>query len=214
MANKKKYYVVWQGAKPGIYDTWEACQLQIKGYPQARYKSFSSQEEAVAAFAGKVSDHIQYKTPSKPASTGKRPLASSAKDKIIWDSLSVDAACSGNPGVMEYQGVETKTGVQVFHQKFALGTNNIGEFLAIVHALAMFQKQGKDTPIYTDSRNAMIWVKKKQCRTTLKRNTKTEKLFEIIERAENWLKSNTWKNPILKWETDVWGEIPADFGRK
>jgi len=115
---------------------------------------------------------------------------------------------------MEYQGVDTKSGYQFFHQKFALGTNNIGEFLAIVHALAMFEKQGKDTPIYTDSRNAILWVNKKKCKTTLVRNAKTEKLYQLIARAEQWLKTHTWSNKILKWETKKWGEIPADFGRK
>lgn len=213
MADKKKYYVVWEGAKPGIYESWAACQLQIKGYPQAKYKSFSSKAEAEAAYAGNFSEHLRFKSPSKPSGVS-RSNSSAQREKIIWDSICVDAACSGNPGEMEYQGVDTKTRTQIFHQKFALGTNNIGEFLAIVHALALFHQQGKDTPVYTDSRNAMLWVKQKKCKTTLVRNAKTQKLYEVIERAENWLKTHTWKNPVLKWETEQWGEIPADFGRK
>jgi len=212
MSKTKKFYVVWQGATPGIYDTWDQCQLQIKGYPQAKYKSFPSREEAEAAFRGNFASHIS-KSPGQKTAGPQPPKPS--KSQIVWDSISVDAACSGNPGVMEYQGVDTKTGFQFFHQKFSLGTNNIGEFLAIVHALAMLEKQGKSTPIYTDSRNAMIWVKNKKCKTTLDRNARTEQLYQLIERAENWLKTHTsWKNPILKWETEAWGEIPADFGRK
>ena len=39
-------------------------------------------------------------------------------------------------------------------------------------------------------------------------------LFELIDRAENWLKTNHYSNKILKWDTPLWGEIPADFGRK
>lgn len=209
MAKKQKYYVVWQGAKPGIYDSWEQCQRQIMGFPQAKYKSFESRAEAEKAFKSNYANY--YSKPSRSADVQK---ARPSKSQIIWDSISVDAACSGNPGVMEYQGVDTKTGARFFHQKFQLGTNNIGEFLAIVHALAMFEKQGKSTPIYTDSRNAMIWVKNKKCKTTLERNAQTEQLYELIERAEKWLKTHTWKNPILKWETEAWGEIPADFGRK
>ena len=213
MTNKKKYYVVWQGNNPGVYDSWVECERQIKGYPQAKFKSFGSKAEAEAAYAGNFSQHIQFKSPSKPGSSPK-PAARLSRDKIVWDSISVDAACSGNRGVMEYQGVDTKTRTQIFHQKFELGTNNIGEFLAIVHALAMFHKEGKETPIYTDSRNAMIWVKNKKCKTTLVRNNRTERLYELIDRAENWLKTHSWKNPVLKWETEAWGEIPADFGRK
>lgn len=216
MAKSKKYYVVWQGVTPGVYESWADTQLQIKGYPGARYKSFKTLLEAEEAFHGNVSDHIDTRVRAKGQALKavNRQPSTANRDDIVWDSISVDAACSGNPGVMEYQGVDTKTGYQFFYQKFQLGTNNIGEFLAIVHALAMFEKEGKDTPIYTDSRNAILWVNKKKCKTTLVRNAKTEQLHQLIERAEKWLKTHTWKNKILKWETKSWGEIPADFGRK
>lgn len=212
MAKKKKYYTVWEGLQPGVYDSWADCQAQIKGFPNARYKSFKSRSEAEAAYRGSFADHIGSGSPS--ASKPKPVVSEEARQEIIWDSISVDAACSGNPGVMEYQGVDTKTEAQIFHKKFSLGTNNIGEFLAIVHALALFQQRGKSTPIYTDSRTAMGWVRRKKANTKLVRNTKTKRLHELIARAENWLRNNTYDNPILKWDTERWGEIPADFGRK
>lgn len=208
MAKKKKYYVVWKGVNPGIYDTWADCQLQIKGYPGAEYKSFKSRAEAEAAFEDTY-DEAKSSKKAKP-----KPSILLDEAAIEWDSIAVDAACSGNPGEMEYQGVDTKTGGQYFHQKFPLGTNNIGEFLAIVHGLAMLQKSGSKKPIYSDSKIAMGWVKKGKCKTTLPHNHKTAKLHEVIERAEKWLSTNTFENPLLKWETDQWGEIPADFGRK
>lgn len=213
MASKQKFYVVWEGTKPGIYSSWNDCQLQIKGYPNARYKSFSTREEAEEAYAGNFSQHIGSGGGKTRAKAPAKSLEQ-FKEAIVWDSISVDAACSGNPGQMEYQGVDTRSKTPIFHQKFSLGTNNIGEFLAIVHALAMYQKQGKDTPIYTDSKTAMAWVRNKKANTNLKRNAQTAQLYQLIERAENWLKSNTWKNKILKWDTENWGEIPADFGRK
>lgn len=209
MAKKKKYYVVWDGNQPGIYDNWTDCQLQIKGYPNAKYKSFPSIETANQAFYGDYTDAIVKK--SKPTIES---IPSEEREKIIWDSIAVDGASAGNPGVMEYQGVDTKTGEQLFHQKFTLGTNNIGEFLALVHALAMLEKQERQVPIYSDSKIAIGWVKKKKCNTKLVRNAKTAQLHELIKRAENWLKTNEFRVPILKWETKRWGEIPADFGRK
>lgn len=212
MAKKQKYYVVWQGVNPGVYSTWAQCQAQINGYPGAQYKSFDTKVEAEEALAAGVGSSISVS--KKPKTAVSTSSANSSSTDIVWDSISVDAACSGNPGVMEYQGVDTKTKFQYFHKKFDLGTNNIGEFLAIVHALALFKKEGKNTPIYTDSRNAMKWVREKKCKTTLERNKKTEELWQIIERAEKWLQSNTYSNKIMKWETDQWGEIPADFGRK
>lgn len=116
---------------------------------------------------------------------------------------------------MEYRGVDLRTGQEIFHFGPKHGTNNIGEFLAIVHALALIKKSGRQLTIYSDSRNAMLWVKKRKCRTTLARTPRTEEVYALIARAENWLKSNDWSDiPIVKWETKLWGEVPADFGRK
>lgn len=212
MGKKKKYYTVWEGVTPGVYASWAECQAQIKGFPNARYKSFKTKAEAEAAFRGNFTDHISSGSPS--ARKAKPAVSEEARKGIVWDSISVDAACSGNPGVMEYQGVDTKTEAQIFHKKFSLATNNIGEFLAIVHALALFQKLGKDTPIYTDSKTAMGWVRRKKANTKLVKNTKTKLVHELIARAETWLRNNSYDNPILKWDTEHWGEIPADFGRK
>lgn len=134
---------------------------------------------------------------------------------VSANAWAVDAACSGNPGQMEYQGVDLATGYQIFHFGPVFGTNNIGEFLAIVHALALMQKQGKTgMTIYSDSVSAISWVRKRQCKTQLERNAKTEQLFQIIQRAETWLRTHDYDTLIVKWDTRQWGEVPADFGRK
>lgn len=207
---KAKFYVVWKGLKPGIYEQWADAEKQIKGVEGAQYKSFDSRQAAEAAMKGNYWDYVQ-KTAAGPKKTGR--ISSS---KIIQDSVAVDAACSGNPGDMEYQAVYTATGQQLFHVgPLKEGTNNIGEFLAIVHALALMKQQGKPgIPIYSDSRNAQLWVKAGKCKTKLERTPRNEKIFELIDRAEKWLAVNKVTNPIIKWETEDWGEIPADFGRK
>ncbi len=208
MAKQKKYYVVWNGVQPGIYDSWDECKLQITGYPDARYKAFKSKIEAKEAYHGGPG--------SISPKENKAQVASTKDANIHWKSISVDAACSGNPGDLEYRGVHTKTGEEIFRQgPFKEGTNNIGEFLALVHALALLQKKGETTlPIYSDSRTAMAWVRNKKVNSNLKKTPRNQKLFDLVDRALNWLKSNTYKNPIEKWETRDWGEIPADFGRK
>ena len=124
------------------------------------------------------------------------------------------AACSGNPGRMEYRGIDLATGAQIFHFGPIHGTNNIGEVLAIVHALALMEREGIRKTIYSDSYNAILWVSKKKCKTTLARDEQTARLFDIITRAEFWLRTHNIQVPIVKWETSEWGEIPADFGRK
>ena len=207
---KQKYYVVWKGVSPGIYTSWTDCQLQTKGYEGAQYKSFETQEEAEQAFA---SSPYTYIGNQKPAASHQHPQA--LPENFDLNCVAVDAACSGNPGPMEYRGVYLQTGQEIFHFGPVYGTNNIGEFLAIVHALALMKQKGICMTVYSDSRNALSWVKQKKCKTKLERTPKTEELFRLIERAENWLKTHTYSDiPLLKWETDVWGEVPADFGRK
>lgn len=211
MSKKSKLYVVWEGAKPGIYTTWDEAKAQIQGYPNAKYKSFETRSEAETAFKGKYSDYYDF---SKKNDT--KTTKSISNQSIIKESIAVDAACSGNPGNMEYRGVYTKTKEQIFHQgPFPQGTNNIGEFLALVHGLAFLKREGKHTmPIYSDSRTAIAWVRNKKVKTELAKTSKNEPIFELIDRALKWLNSNTYQNPIIKWETEDWGEIPADFGRK
>lgn len=208
MTKKNKYYVVWKGAKPGIYSSWPECQAQIKGFNGAQYKGFVTLAEAEKAFKGKYSQYANFANKSKASNTSK------SKQNIVQNSISVDAACSGNPGIMEYQGVNTKTGEQLFHLKFDLGTNNIGEFLALVHGLSFLKKHKSPVPVYSDSKIAIGWVKNKKCKSKLEENQQTKVLFDLVRRAEAWLKSNTYSNTILKWDTKNWGEIPADFGRK
>jgi ribonuclease HI len=194
----KKFYVVTVGVIPGIYGTWEECQSQTKNFPNAIFKSFKTLEEAESEFVR----------------NGSGLLSIQSLHPII-NSYCVDGSCSKNPGPIEYRCVDTRSGEEIFRHGFeGYGTNNISEFLAIVHALAFLKSQGQSEPVYSDSSIAIEWVKQKRCNTTLKANGSNNLLLDAVARAENWLKENTCDNQVLKWETHLWGEIPADFGRK
>jgi ribonuclease HI len=203
---KKKIYVVWNGVHPGIYDHWEDCKLQVTGYENAKYKSFDSLEAAREAYEQGYAPHI------RPAAPRQQQVSRAAFER---NSLAVDAACSGNPGDMEYRGVHVATGKEWFHVgPYRQGTNNVGEFLALVHGLALMKRENMTLPLYSDSLNAISWVRQKKCRTQLARTSANVPIFDLIDRAEKWLHENTCTTRILKWETAAWGEIPADFGRK
>ncbi|MGB3590632.1 MAG: ribonuclease H family protein [Nonlabens sp.] len=206
----KKFYTVWEGHQPGVYDSWKECQRQIKNYPQAKFKSFPSVKAAQEALEGNYWSYVG----KKEAKEVDPKLVKKVGEPIL-NSISVDAACSGNPGTMEYRGVLTSNKQQIFRKgPYKQSTNNIGEFLALVHVLALCKKNGDTRPIYSDSRTAMSWVRNKKVKTTLKPNAVNADSFEMINRALYWLKNNSYKNAVLKWETRAWGEIPADFGRK
>lgn len=254
-----KYYVVWRGYAPGIYDSWEEAEIQVSGYPDASFRSYKTLEAATEAFRegfdkdgllkevarevekARTEGHIiefnpdkknsilqansqnilqnatttsSIKTPSlTPVTTPQH--ASSATTPYIQEAIAVDAACSGNPGPMEYRGVYVKNGRELFRiGPLEGGTNNIGEFLAIVHGLALQAQKGTRLPIYSDSVNAQAWIRQGVCKTQLKENAQNARIFEMIRRAESWLRTHTIDVPIIKWDTKSWGEIPADFGRK
>ena len=224
MGKKQKYYVVWQGKLPGIYTSWDECKKQVQGVQGAQYKSFDTLAEAEAASRLPYNSVVVQNTRNTPSTqntpalviddNGMTAVREGVENPPILDALAVDAACSGNPGVMEYQGIYIPTRTRVFHYIAPKGTNNIGEFLAIVHGLSYLKKHHLNQIIYSDSVNAISWVRQKQCKSKLPEDPSTAELWNYIHRAENWLRTNSYTTEIRKWDTDHWGEIPADFGRK
>ncbi|MDE6301705.1 MAG: ribonuclease H family protein [Muribaculaceae bacterium] len=216
MKATRKFYVVWEGRAPGIYDSWEECREQVEGYPEAKYKAFTSQDDATEAFRGDPREHLNF----------ARELARKMKDRqkpdyttipgIRLDAIAVDGACSRNPGPMEYRGVRVADGAEIFHGgPYEGGTNNIGEYLALIHVAALLARQGDtSTPIYTDSKTALSWLRRGHSNTKLQPTEANAPLRAVLERADAWMASHSIPNPILKWYTEKWGEIPADFGRK
>ena len=207
MIKKAKFYVVWKGHKTGVFSSWEECARQVQGFTGAQYKSFLSRGAAEQASRGRYAGHV-----GKPVTSGEWLFS---PHPPVAESYCVDAACSGSPGPLEYRGVDLRTGKEVFRQgPYKHGTNNVGEFLAIVHALRLLELNKSKLTVYSDSSTAIGWVKKKQCNTELAADEKNAPLFKLINQAEEWLAEHRIANPILKWDTKAWGEIPADFNRK
>ncbi len=202
---KNNFYVVWEGRFPGIYPDWDKCYQQISGFPGAKYKGFVTREEAEQAYLCGFEAGVK--------SVKRKQIDHSLRPQEVC--ICVDAACSGNPGVMEYQGVWCQDGQLIFREgPFKDATNNIGEFIALVHGLSWLKKNNMPFPLYSDSATAMVWLRNKKAKTKLERTSENVRVFQLLQRAEEWLKENPVHNEVRKWQTDVWGEIPADFGRK
>lgn len=216
-----KCYVVWVGREPGVYVNLEDALEQIDDFPGALFKSYDSPEEAAEAFrrgtsrqeSGEIANLLLGAQRNNMPRTGQPDYMTIPE--IDLNGWAVDAACAGNPGRMEYRGVDLMSGREIFRVgPFNDSTNNIGEFLAIVHALALMFQKGERHTIYSDSKTGMSWVRNRKVKTTLTRNTRNDNSFKMIERALSWLNTHTVDVNIRKWDTERWGEIPADFGRK
>lgn len=215
-----KYYVVFNGPNPGVYDNWDDASAQIN-FKGARYKSYPTSQEAAAAFRRESEDASAAGLGRFLSKAGSHNLPKPGQPdymtnpEVDLDAWAVDASCLGNPGKMEYRGVELMTGRVIFNiGPFDDATNNIGEFLAIVHAMALMAREGKYHNIYSDSVSGMAWVRTRKVKTQLKPTERNQKVFELMARAVTWLNTHTFPAKVLKWQTDRWGEIPADFGRK
>jgi len=214
---KNKYYVVWQGRINGIFDNWNDCNAQVNGFEGAKYKSFETKIEAEKAYADGYKNFYKthYRDTSCHVSTSKNHAAFFSDEPPVLNSLSVDAACNMVTGQMEYRGVHTGTKELWFKQgPFPKASNNIGEFLALVHGLALLKQKNINIPIYSDSITAIAWVRHKKHKSIVLPTEENEVIFDLLIRAEQWLQNNTFQTPIFKWNTRKWGEIPADFGRK
>lgn len=221
MAKDKKYYVIFKGHNPGVYDDWNDAKEQIDGFSNPVYKGYGSPSEAAEAYRkfssnadngdlGKFLAEASLRSLPKPGQPDYM-----TNPEVDLDAWAVDASCLGNPGKMEYQGVELMTGRIIFRiGPFEDATNNIGEFLAIVHAMALMSREGKFHNIYSDSVSGMSWVRNRKIKTQLQQTSKNAKVFELMARALTWLHTHQFPAKVLKWQTDRWGEIPADFGRK
>lgn len=213
MSKKQKFYVVWKGRKPGVFDNWKDCQKQIEGFQNAVYKSFESQEAAKIAF---LSPYQNYIGPNAlPIQSGLLLGLITQPILPILPSIVVDGACSSAGGIAEYQGKDLQTNQILFHNgPFTKATNNMVEFLAIAHALVYCKENNLNLPIYSDSKIAINWIIKKKYNTAEPKILANYPLFDLADQACDWLKTNNYPNKILKWQTKLWGENPADFGRK
>ncbi len=222
---RQKFYAVWVGRIPGVYLDWESCKAQVHGHPVAEFRGYATRDQAERAWrAGSRRAAAAQELPSPqvaliaptlaPASEHNRPPEAPTIVSRPTKGLTVDASCIGNPGETEYQGVDLATGQTVFRQSVGWGTNNIGEFLAIVHGLAILAKNDDDGPIFSDSLLAIQWVRDGKSRSTHIQNPLAVRACALIVRAETWLREQPRRTSILHWKTKLWGEIPADFGRK
>lgn len=236
MAKNTKYYVVWAGRNPGVYDNWDDCREQVENFPNAIYKSFASPAAAAEAYRKgyEKEDKDDLSRLLEGAGEHRRKSSRGAKKggakskinsgpdaeyfnnpEIDLRAWAVDAACAGNPGPVEYRGVELMSGRELFRVgPMQDGTNNLGEFLAIVHALALQHQMGVSHPIYSDSVSGMAWVRDRKIKTRLQETPRNARLFDMLRRAMTWLNTHSYSVAIKKWDTKRWGEIPADFGRK
>lgn len=218
MAPRRKFYVIWEGRSPGIYDSWEEAKLQVDNYPGARFKAFDNQDAATKAFRGSPDEQkallraiASHRSAGVPAT-----FDIDSHPEVVRDSIAVDGACSRNPGPIEYRCVDVVTGAEIFHGgPWDGGTNNIAEYLGLIHALAFLDKTGNNhTVVYSDSRTAQSWVRRRGHASKIAPNGHNAKIIELLARADHWIQSHPTHATILKWDTDNWGEIPADFNRK
>jgi len=191
----KKFYVVWVGRETGVFTSWPHTKEQVDQFPQAKYKSYKTLEEAEDAYAAGWEAHKKnmVKNKATPASTTIQSDLDSTSTKNFDVIIYCDGACDPNPG-------KAGSGVAVYRQGslaelwYGLynphGTNNTAELNALYQALHIAKKDidnGRNVQILCDSQYTIncitVWAyswKKKGW----KRKTEGDiKNLEIIQQA-------------------------------
>ncbi|WP_429037279.1 viroplasmin family protein [Aeromonas media] len=217
--SKSTHYVVWVGRVPGVYSSWAETELQTKGFSGAKFKGFPSLAAAELAFAGDLGVSIAGKPHIMPVGVGK--AASHAGGRPGAPYLSVDAAYSSKTNLVEWRGVlVTQSGQkEVFRSSpYVGGSANVGEYLAIVDGIKWICEHMGDAtlPIYSDSFNAQTWVARKAHNSNV---PSCDAIRGMLDEANAFLQAGGYDKvkrriPLRDWVTKLWGEIPADFGRK
>lgn len=208
-----KVYAVFVGRKNGIFNTWDECKAQVDKFPGAAYKSYpdhNSARDAIDEYHGN-SGRVQ-----TPVSVPK--VAPS--DFPSPPFLTVDAAYSHSTHILEWRGVLVDSNnrkVELFRSKpYKGGSANIGEFIAIVDGIEWLLSNDFSMPIYSDSITAQAWLRNGDHKSTVEigkaLSTRFSEAFRMLKRPSTMVKLKSC--PVHDWKTKIWGEIPADFGRK
>ena len=230
---KSKWYVIYRGRRVGVYDNWRECEQETRGFPDAKFASFDTYEEARCSFlkecicGGGDCEWVQKAFPSICTSSPSGDTWRTCEGGPEIPCVCTDAACT-NPvgGDVEYRCVRISNKTAAVEQLFAfgpfrLGSNNIGEYVGLVRALMWTSTHDSlgSAPIYTDSRVAISWVSNPVApgsNTTIK--AIGDDLRAELKYCDDWIKTPVAKKEVLKrvrhWKTSCWGEIPADYGRK
>lgn len=128
----------------------------------------------------------------------------------LSQGIAVDAAHSVKNKKTEFRGVDLKTGKVLFYKDLGNQTINIGEFLAIVEAVKyIIDHDFQPKVIFSDSTTAISWFKNKRTASG-KRNPRLMKAEIYLRAIAYWVD----EIEVIKWDSQKFGEIPADFGNK
>jgi len=212
-----KYYVVRNGKKKWIFDSWDETKVIVEWFQNAKYKSFDDYDIAKKSFD--MWYDVFFGQRDKKVKKDKKEIIKNKK--ILTPSICVDASCMGNPGNLQYQIVDTGNLCNIYKSPiFEHWTQNIWEYMAIVHWMMILSENDfykKYKIIYSDSNTAISWIVNKKPKTSLIRDIYNIKLKNQFEKTNKWLLENTEKIKniqVIKRETKYRWEILADFGRK
>ena len=196
----KKYYVVWKGAKTGVFEQWNDVKSHTQGRADAQYMGFPSKAEADAAFQSTYTKALTKRSMSKggtakPAASAAYVKADSqpATTKLADINIYCDGACSPNPG-------KSGTGMAVYHKQNLvelwyglyepMGTNNTAELNGMLAAFKYAQghiSQGKTVQVLSDSKYSIDcitkWAKGWQAKGWTRGKGEEIKNLEVIKQC-------------------------------
>lgn len=186
MAEKKKFYAIAVGVKPGIYTSWPTAHAQVKGFPGAKYKGFLTRHEAEHW----LDNPVHAPTASKAKAAGKNSVAPADTSPRPGEvSIYTDGGARFNPGPGGYGVVQIYNGeTRELSGGYQHTTNNRMELMGCIVALRNLEHRDKPVTIYSDSQYVVNGITKGWAKNWRKRG---------------WVKSD--KQPAIN--PDLWAEL-------
>ena len=192
MKTNKPYYVVWQGHRPGVYDTWTECKAQITGFDRPQYKKFSTRYQAFHAY--------------QKGSSYRENLRASDLPVFEKKSILINASTDTQRNLTSYYGLYLNSNRRMFSNTISSADKRIGLFLAAVKALSILHKHRTLLPVYTESLEIISAVKDKRF-VALNPQAESAKVNLYVRVALAWLEKHP-PPPLLHWNAAYWGELP------
>lgn len=193
-----KYYVVWRGHSPGIYENWNACKAQVKGFKYSYYRVFPTFKSANEAFGLSLTE-FKRRQQFKENTFNLRPnsiVVSSKYEEKNMETVFTAFKVGDPPEILFRTAICGKS------------THNIVQFLALAASIKYCYENGLKSPIYSDNPVALKWIRDRKINSQVIRSDRNQEVFDLVDEAIYWLNCNSYNNQLIEWDVEKHGYLP------
>lgn len=147
---KKKFYAVAKGRNPGVYTSWPEAEIQVKGYPGAKFKGFASLTDAKEWVENPPDWQPKKRTITKKNRVARNEILVPSADCI---EIYTDGGAINNPGPGGYGVVILVDDTsKELSGGYRYTTNNRMELMACIKGIEALPTRKRKVALFSDSK--------------------------------------------------------------